>query len=183
MIHYYKYYIFINELNETIKKNIKKLKNINVILNFKIINNTFINKATEIIKFCRKNKIPFYLVDNVNIAKKIGANGIYISSNNKKINICVNKHPKFNLIGSAHNQMEYFIKYQQGCETIMLSPIFYNIKYSINKILRPVRFNLIAKNWKGNLCALGGLTVRNIKKVQITKAKSVGFKSFITKEK
>ena len=183
MIHYYKYYIFINELNETIKKNIKKLKNINVIINFKITNNTFINKATEIIKFCRKNTIPFYLVDNVNIAKKLGANGIYITSNNKKINICTSKHPKFNLIGSAHNQMEYFIKYQQGCETIMLSPIFYNIKYSINKILRPIRFNLIAKNWKGNLCALGGLTGRNIKKVQITKAKSVGFKSFITKEK
>ena len=79
--------------------------------------------------------------------------------------------------------MEYFIKYQQGCETIMLSPIFYNIKYSIHKILKPIKFNLMALYWKSNLCALGGLTERNIKKVQITKAKSVGFKSFITKEK
>jgi hypothetical protein len=78
--------------------------------------------------------------------------------------------------------MEYFIKYQQGCETIMLSPIFYNVKYSINKILKPIKFNLMARNWKTNLCALGGLTDKNMKKIQMTKAKSIGFKSFITRK-
>jgi 2-keto-3-deoxy-6-phosphogluconate aldolase len=64
----------------------------------------------------------------------------------------------------------------------MLSPIFYNNKYSLNKILSPVKFNLISLNWKTDVCALGGISNNNIKKLKITKVKSIGIKSWINKE-
>jgi len=63
----------------------------------------------------------------------------------------------------------------------MLSPIFYNEKYSVNKILNPIKFNLISLGWKIDLCALGGLTEENIGKIKMTKAKAIGVKSLVNK--
>jgi len=64
----------------------------------------------------------------------------------------------------------------------MLSPIFYNNKYSQNQILNPIKFNLISLNWKTEICALGGISNENIKKIRITKTKNVGIKSWIYKK-
>ena len=47
----------------------------------------------------------------------------------------------------------------------MLSPIFYNHKYSIYEILNPIRFNLICLNWETNIGALGGILKKNINKI------------------
>ena len=62
----------------------------------------------------------------------------------------------------------------------MLSPIFYNKKYSSNKLLYVPRFNLISLNWKTNICALGGISNKNIKLINLTRSNSVGVKSLIT---
>ena len=115
------------------------------------------------------------------IAKKLNAHGIFISANNKKISLSLFSGMKFKLIGSAHNQLEYFLKKKQGCKTIMLSPIFYNKKYSVNKILNPIKFNLITLDWKVDLCALGGLAEENIGKIKMTKAQIIGIKSLVNK--
>jgi 2-keto-3-deoxy-6-phosphogluconate aldolase len=64
----------------------------------------------------------------------------------------------------------------------MLSPIFYNNKYSHNQILNPIKFNLMSLNWKTEICALGGISNENIKKLKSTKVKSVGIKSWIYKK-
>ncbi len=52
----------------------------------------------------------------------------------------------------------------------MLSPIFFNRKYSINKILRIIKFNLITLNWNCNICALGGIKLDNLKMIKLTKS-------------
>ena len=62
----------------------------------------------------------------------------------------------------------------------MLSPIFYNKKYSQKKILGTTRFNLIALNWKTTICGLGGITSENIKLINLTRCRSIGVKSLIT---
>ena len=153
-----------------------------MILNFKITDQSSLILAKNIIKFCKFNQLPFYIIDDIKIAKKLNADGSFISSNNRKVglSLCVNR--KFKLIGSAHNQLEYFFKLRQNCKTLMLSPIFYNNKYSLNKILNPIKFNLISLNWKADICALGGISNNNIKKITITRAKSIGIKSWINKE-
>jgi thiamine-phosphate pyrophosphorylase len=178
---HYKYYIFVNELNETIKKNTLKISKPNLILNFEIFNKSSLILAKNIIKFCKNHNIPFYILNDVKIAKQLNANGIFISATNKKIGLSLFNSIKFKLMGSAHNQLEYFIKKKQGCKTIMLSPIFYNKKYSVNKILNPVKFNLMSLDWKIDLCALGGLSEENIGKIKMTKAQAVGIKSLVNK--
>jgi 2-keto-3-deoxy-6-phosphogluconate aldolase len=64
----------------------------------------------------------------------------------------------------------------------MLSPIFYNNKYSKNQILNPIKFNLMSLSWKTEICALGGVSNDNIKKIKITKARSIGIKSWVYKK-
>ena len=179
---HYKYYIFVNELNETIKKNILKISKPNLILNFKILDDSSLILAKNIIKFCKKHHIPFYILNDVKVAKQLNAYGIYISADNKKISLSLFNGIKFELIGSAHNQLEYFIKQKQNCKTIMLSPIFYNDKYSQNQILNPIKFNLMSLNWKAEICALGGISDENIRKIKITKIRTVGIKSWIYKK-
>ena len=136
--------------------------------------------AKSIIKFCKKHHIPFYILNDIKIAKQLNAHGVYISATNKKIGLSLFSSINFKLIGSAHNQLEYFIKQKQSCKTIMLSPIFYNNKYSINKILNTIKFNLIAQHWRVDLCALGGISDQNIKKINMTKAGAIGIKSFVS---
>ena len=66
---HYKYYIFVNELNETIKKNILKISNPNLILNFKIFEESSLILAKNIIKFCKNHYIPFYILDDIKIVR------------------------------------------------------------------------------------------------------------------
>jgi thiamine-phosphate pyrophosphorylase len=174
-----KKYIFIKNLNEKIIKNIKKLDNVEVIFNNEDFNNVSLKQCIEIRDFCLKNKIRLYIINNYKMALKTKANGIFISSRNRRINLNEFLLKKFHIIGSAHNQLEYYFKKKQRCKTITLSPLFYNPKYSNNKILGPIKFNLISKMWKTSLCALGGITKKNYKKVGLTKASSVAFQRLI----
>jgi DNA-binding Xre family transcriptional regulator len=65
----------------------------------------------------------------------------------------------------------------------MLSPLFFNEKYSKYKILRINRFNLISQNWNCEICALGGISKENLKKISMTKSKSIGFIRLFSKLK
>jgi thiamine-phosphate pyrophosphorylase len=87
----------------------------------------------------------------------------------------------FLIVGTAHNQLEYYFKKRQNCKIISLSPIFYNPKFSKNKILGPIKFNLISQIWNADLCALGGINQTNIKKINITKASTIAYQRYITK--
>ena len=175
-----KKYIFIKNLDEKIIKNIKKLNNVQIIFNNEDFNNVSLKQCTKIRDFCLKNKIRLYLINNYKMALKIKANGVFISSINRRVSLNDFLLKKFHIIGSAHNQIEYYFKKIQRCETIALSPLFYNPKYSNNKILGPIKFNLISKTWNTNLCALGGITRKNVKKINLTKACSFAFQRSIS---
>jgi thiamine-phosphate pyrophosphorylase len=105
--------------------------------------------------------------------------GIFIESSNKSTTKPILLRKDFKIVGSAHNQLEYNNKKNQSCEIIMLSPLFYNKKYSINKILNIHRFNLISLNWIVKPCALGGINNQTLRKVKLTKAKIISFNKFI----
>lgn len=135
------------------------------------------HKAFEIKKFCKRKKIKFYVSNNVNLAKNLNADGIHISSFDKKINY-IDKN-KFDIIGTAHNQLDYYFKKQQNCKSLFLSPLFKTKKYSEKKILGIIRFNLISKNWDKSVYALGGISNKNIIKVINTNAIGVGGINYI----
>ena len=171
------YYIFIEELNEIIVRNLIKLKQKKIKVHIICTKKDFL----IISKFSKKNKIPLYFINNLKLAIQYKAEGVFLTSSNKSLKNNIKQTTKLEVIGSAHNQFEYNIKKKQQCSTIMLSPIFYNIKYSRNKILSPIKFNLITLNWKIKVCALGGINNKNIKLINLTKSKSIGVKSLILK--
>ena len=174
---FYKHYIFLEQINKLIEEKLLKFNDINIIINNK---NTLDNEI-NIINFAKRNKIPFLFKNNVRKCIKYNSNGIFIEAANKETIKTTLFKKDFLIIGAAHNQLEYYFKKKQNCKIIALSPIFYNPKFSKNKILGATRFNLISRIWNTDLCALGGINETNIKKIDFTKASSIAFQRYITK--
>lgn len=166
------FFFFTNALNEIIKTNFNKFKNLSII--YKTDNdNLNISEFLKIKDFCKKKRIKIYFPDNLRLAVKLGADGLFISSSNNKIYQPYKKI--FKLLGSAHSQKEFYFKSKQKCDYIFLSPVFKTDKYSNNKILGLIKFNLISLDWKTNLIALGGINESNLKKIFLTKSYGLGF--------
>ncbi len=168
-----KHYIFTEKLTPNLEK---KNRNINVIYNNNFEDKEKFNNFLNLNYYCKKNRIPIFVLNNVKIAIKYKVYGIFLTSDNKRFTLTPYIKKKFKIIGSCHNQIEFFTKYNQGCEEITFSPLFFNIKYSQTKILGPIKFNLISRNWKTKICALGGVNEKNLRKIKLTKSKSIGYK-------
>jgi thiamine-phosphate pyrophosphorylase len=150
-------YYFIDEYNHAELSRLSK--NINIIYrNYK--KNIDISTLISIRNFCKKNKIKLFISNNIKLAIKYRLDGVYIPAFNKQINFIKFLLPKnFEIIGSAHNNIEISIKQKQGCNTILVSPIF-----KINKknyFLDVIKFNLLTLNKKIKFVALGGSSEKN----------------------
>ena len=179
----YKHYVFLDTINSLIEKNLNKIKNINIIVNINHNNKGDLKEKLSIINFAKKNKIPFFLKNDFNDCLKSKSDGILIDSSNKRIIKPILLKKKFVIIGIAHNQLEYLQKTRQGCTLVMLSPLFYNEKYTVNKILNVLKFNNKKINWNVDVCALGGINPKNIKKIKLLNITKIGFKRFILEAK
>jgi thiamine monophosphate synthase len=176
------FYIFIKKIKEINNQNLKKFKNCAIIYNERINTSNNLTEIHKIKNFCKKNHLSLFILNDFKLAHKIRAEGICLTSDNRLIGRGRLEN-KLIIIGSAHNQIEYFYKNNQFCRTIILSPIFYNVKYSIHKILNLRKFNLISLNWNNEICALGGINDGNFKLISLTKSNSIGFSSFVTNAK
>ena len=135
--------------------------------NSKIIDEELILKIK---KYCKSQKIKFFLSNNVKLAIRLNLDGIYIPSFNKTLNhLSYSMKKKFEIIGSAHNLKEIRIKERQKVKKIFLSSIFKKNGYylGLNK------FNLISKLTNKEVIALGGVSTKNKKLISLTK--SAGF--------
>jgi thiamine-phosphate pyrophosphorylase len=179
----YKHYVFLDTINSLIEKNLNKIKNINIIVNINHNSKGDLKEKLSIINFAKKNKIPFFLKNDFNDCLKSKSDGILIDSSNKRIIKPILLKKKFVIIGIAHNQLEYLQKTRQGCTLVMLSPLFYNEKYTVNKILNVLKFNNKKINWNIDVCALGGINPKNIKKIKLLNITKVGFKRFLIEAK
>ena len=176
---FYKHYIFLDIFNNLIEENLTQLKNINIIINIHQEDEKSLESELSIIKFAKRNKIPLFFKNNYQKCIKYNSDGIFIDSTNKKITKPILLKKKFKIIGSVHNQLEYFQKLNQKCNLLMLSPLFYNEKYSTNRILNILKFNTKKLNWSVDICALGGINLTTIKKVKLLNITSIGSRKFI----
>ena len=173
----YKYYVFIDKIDDNLKKKLIQFINISIIID--IDGNSDNNYLKSIVKFSKRNKIKFYIKNNYSLAIKYAANGVFITSNNKNNLRPLSLKKEFEIIGAVHNQLEYFTKRRQNCHLIMFSPLFDNPKYRKTKILKIIKFNLISKDWKIKVAALGGIIHNNnLNKLRLLKTYSIGFKRF-----
>ena len=163
-----KIYCFVDEYNLS---DLSKLsKDINIIYrNYDNINH--LDNILKLKEFCKHSKNKFYLSNNIKLSIKLGLNGVYIPSFNKKINYAGSYSlPKsFKIIGSAHNFNEINIKQKQKCCEVFLSPIF-KVNKS-RKFLNISKFNLIALNSKTDCIALGGINNKNYKMIKLLRSK------------
>ena len=117
--------------------------------------------------YCNRRRIKFFLANDVKMALKLNLNGVYLPAFNKDIiPNCFQIKKGFKLIGSAHNIYELNIKKKQKVEEIFISPVF----KKKNKILGIYGFLKLKKLNKLKNVVLGGVSEKNLKKLNLVKA-------------
>jgi len=126
-------------------------------------------ELVKIARACKKKRYQLYVSNDIRLATKVRADGIYIPSFNKK-NLFRNiQNKNLTILGSAHNQREIKEKISQNCKIIFLSPLF-NVKKS-KYYLNILKFNLLTFGNKCCFLALGGITINNVQKLQMLRIK------------
>ena len=162
-------FIFLDHYNNQIFEN----TNTNIGVVYRNYNNP--RRETELIKIakaCKKNRYQLFVSNDIKLALKVRADGIYIPSFNKTKKFLNLEKKNFTILGSAHNQKEIREKISQKCQAIFLSPIFY-IEKSI-KFLNVYKFNYLSRSSKVNILALGGITEHNVRKLKLLHIKGFG---------
>ena len=120
--------------------------------------------------YCKKKGNKFLISNNIKLAINLNLDGAYIPSFNKdKKHLSYSFKKKFILLGSAHNIYEFRTKEQQNVELIFLSSIFKKNK----NYLGFYKFKLFSLLTKKKIIALGGLSLNNLKRLNLTD--SLGF--------
>jgi len=155
-------YYFINKFDtNNIDKQDKLTRIIYRNYSSKPIDQTLILKIK---KYCKKKSIKFYLSNNIKLAIKLDLDGAYIPAFNKSLrHLAFSYKKKFEIIGSAHNLKEIRIKEIQNVRKIFISSIFKKNKnfLGINK------FRLLSKLTKKKVVVLGGISIKNKKKISL----------------
>ena len=138
------------------------------------------NQLIKIAKECKKNRYQLFVSNNIKLAHKVKADGIYVPSFNKTQRFSNLEKKSIKILGSAHNQKEIRTKILQNCEIIFLSPMF-NIKKS-KTFLGIYKFNYLSIFNKVNIFPLGGFSNKNIKKLKLLKAQGFGGMSIFKKK-
>jgi len=170
------YYFYIENTQSLDLDCIKKNKKISIIYR----NNEEQENYIDLYKFrqkCRINNFKFYVANNFKLAAYCKADGLYLSSYNKKFYSKL----KYNLIGSAHNTKEIYEKIKQGCKTIFLSRLF-KVSYKSNQdYLGVVKFNLLKKKHI-DLVPLGGINNSNLLMLNMVNSNGFALLSEIKKK-
>ena len=132
--------------------------------------NINIDKLIKLRNFLKKKGNKLLLANNFKLALKLRLDGVYIPSFNKDFNhLAYSIFLNFTVVGSAHNLKEIRIKELQQVRNIFLSSIFKKNKnyLGLNK------FKILSKYTKKKVVALGGISKKNIKKINLTNASCV----------
>ena len=137
-------------------------------------------QLVEIAKNCKKHRYKLFVSNDLRLAQKYKADGIYIPSFNKTSHFSNLEKKNIIIIGSAHNQKEIHTKIAQNCSAIFLSPLFF-VKKSKN-FLGLHKFNYLSRLNKKKIFALGGISEKNIKKIKLLSIKGLGGISLFKKK-
>ena len=164
-----KIFVFLDKYDSQIFKNI----NINIGIIYRNYNDE--KRERELIKIakaCKASRNQLFISNDIRLAIKFKAEGIYIPSFNKTKRFANLEKKNIKIIGSAHNQKEIQKKISQNCSTVFLSPIFYMEKSK--KFLGLHKFNYLTYRNKTNILALGGISESNIGKLKLLNIKGFG---------
>ena len=127
--------------------------------------NINIDKLIKLRNFLKKKGNKILLANNFKLALKLRLDGVYLPSFNKDFNhLAYSTFLNFAVVGSAHNLKEIKIKELQKVQNIFISSIFKKNK----NYLGFNRFKTLVKYTKKEVVALGGISKKNIKKINLT---------------
>ena len=162
-------FIFLDQYNSQIFKN----NNTNIGIIYRNYNaQKRENELIKIAKACKKKRYPLFISNDIKLAIKYKAEGIYIPSFNKTQNFTNLEKKNIIILGSAHNQREIQNKIYQNCSAIFLSPVFHVEKSK--KFLDIYKFNYLSQRNKIRILALGGISEENIHKLKLLNIKGFG---------
>ena len=130
------------------------------------------NELIKIAKACKASRNQLFVSNDIKLAIKVKAEGIYIPSFNKTKVFANLEKKNIKILGSAHNQKEIHKKISQKCSVIFLSPIFYIEKSKT--FLGLHKFNYLSYRNKTDILALGGISENNINKLKLLNIKGFG---------
>ena len=162
-------FIFLDEYNSQIFKN----KNINLGIIYR--NYKAVQREKELLKIsvaCKRKRFKLFVSNDIKLAIKFKADGIYIPSFNKTKKFSNLGKKNMIVLGSAHSQKEIHEKIGQNCKAIFLSPLFYMKKYKSSLGLH--KFNYLSYLNKIDIFPLGGISVENIRKIKLLNTSGLG---------
>ena len=171
------YYLYIENTKDIDLNYIKKNKKICIIYR----NNNIQENIENLFRFrreCAKKEFKFYIANNTKLLIDCKADGLYLSSSNKKFY----PNKKIKLIGSAHSFKEINEKMRQGCKTIFLSRLFETAYNDKKSHLGVVKFNLIANKYNLSIVPLGGIRNFNLNKLNMVNTSALALLSEIKKK-
>ena len=172
-----KFFIFVDQYDSQLFKN----NNTNIGIIYRNYNaEKRENELVKIAKACRNHRYQLFVSNDVGLAIKFKADGIYVPSFNKNKHFSNLSKQNIKILGSAHNQIEIKKKISQNCNAIFLSPIFYMKKSKRSLGLH--KFNYLSHLYKKNILALGGISKKNIKKLKLLNIKGFGGISLFKKK-
>ncbi len=176
-MHNFKKYYFINKFN---KNNIDNLENNTAIIYRNYKKKDHLKEIKKIRKYCKNNGIKFYLSNDIKLSISLNLDGAYIPSfNNSYKHLSYKFKTNFDLIGSAHNLKQIRVKETQKVKLIFLSSLFKKNK----NYLGINRFNNLSKLTKRKLIALGGISIKNLKKLKIVNCRGFSGIRYFSKKK
>ena len=139
-----------------------------------------VNIILRLKNYCKQKGNKFLISNNIKLAIKLNLDGAYIPSFNKDTkHLSYSFRKKFILLGSAHNVYEIKTKELQCVNTIFLSSIFKQNK----NYLGINRFKLISLLSDKPVIALGGISVKNLKKLKLINCLGFAGISFFEQKK
>ena len=160
------YYLYIDNTKTINLELLKRPFKYIIIYRNSLLNEDF-KKIIDFRKKCNRKKIKFYIANHYNLAKKCKADGLYLSSYNKKI------YHNINTIGSTHTHKEINQKIKQKCKIILLSRLFKTTYLNKKDFYGIIKFNLIIKKYNVKIFPLGGIRKNNLLKLNLIN--SIGF--------
>ncbi len=170
-------FVFIDQYD----KNLFRNNNINIGIIYRNYKET--KKESELIKIakaCKRNRFLLFVSNDIKLAMKLRADGIYIPSFNKTKQFSNCEKRNLIIIGSAHNQQQINEKILQNCKAIFLSPVFYVKKSS--SYLGVYKFNFLSRSNKIGMFALGGINENNLRKLKLLHIKGIAGISMFKKK-
>ena len=155
-------YYFINKLDQShLEKQDKKTviiyRNYNQKPDKKLI--------LQLKNYCKKKGNKFLISNNIKLSINLDLDGVYIPSFNKdKKHLSYSYKKNFIILGSAHNVREFRTKETQNVQGIFLFSIF----KKNNNYLGIKKFRLFSRLTNNRIVALGGISQKNLKQLNLT---------------